>query len=309
VLPRATQPERALHNRAVPEHAIFDPAADASAHRLIARLDALSTHHDVLHAGRRVRWRRFGEDDDQRPPLVLLHGGHGSWMHWLRNIEALCAARAVWLPDMPGFNDSDTPPQPEPGQAPLDPALDALVGSLAALIHAEAPIDLAGFSFGGLVASKFALRRGHVRRLALLGSAGHGTKRRMSVQMINWREASDRLEERSALLHNLRALMLHDPAAIDALAFAIHDLSCHGTRFRSKEVSMAGGLQAALDAFGGPTLLLWGEHDVTADSRALVAQLAARRPQCEGVVIDGAGHWVQYEQAMEVNALLLRFFA
>jgi pimeloyl-ACP methyl ester carboxylesterase len=230
-------------------------------------------------------------------------------MHWQRNIEALCAARTLWLPDMPGFHDSDTPPQPAAGQALLEPALDALVGSLAGLIGGQTPIDLAGFSFGGLVASKLALRRGHVRRLALLGSAGHGTKRRMAAQMINWRAAKDRLEERSALLHNLRALMLHDPAAIDPLAFAIHDLSCHGTRFRSKEISMAGGLQAAIDAFAGPLLLMWGEHDVTADARPLVAQLAAGHAQREAVVIDGAGHWVQYECATEVNALLLRFFA
>lgn len=300
----------ALHNGPVPDASpLFDPAADANAHRLIARLDALSTHHDVLHDGRRVRWRRFGQPSDQRPPLVLLHGGHGSWMHWLRNIEALSAARTVWLPDMPGFHDSDTPAPAAPGQPPLEPALDALAGSLASLVGAQTPIDLAGFSFGGFVASQLALRRGQVRRLALLGSAGHATKRRMTVQMINWREARDRLEERSALLHNLRALMLHDPAAIDALAFAIHDLSCHGTRFRSKEISMAGGLQAALDAFAGPVLLLWGEHDVTADARPLVAQLAAGRGQREGVVIDGAGHWVQYERAVEVNALLLRFLA
>ena len=148
-----------------------------------------------------------------------------------------------------------------------------------------------------------------MRRLALLGSAGHGTKRRMAVDMVNWRAAKGREEERAALLHNLGALMLHEAASIDALAFAIHDASCHGTRFRSKEISMAGGLQAALDAFAGPVLLLWGEHDVTADARPLVAQLAAGDPRREGIVIDGAGHWVQYERAAEVNAALLRFFA
>jgi len=279
--------------------------ADAQAHRLIARIDALSTPHDALHGGLRVRWRRFGEG----PPLVLMHGGHGSWMHWLRNIEALSAAHTLWLPDLPGFNDSDTPPRPAPGQEALTPSLDALVATLDGLVGAQTEIDLGGFSFGGLVAAKFALRRGRVRRLALVGSGGHGTMRRMKVDMINWRAAKDREEERAALLHNLGALMLHEPAAIDALAFAIHHASCHGTRFRSKQVSMAGGLQAALDALGGSQLLVWGEHDVTADSRPLVAQLTARHPQREGVVIDGAGHWAQYERAAEVNGQLLRFFA
>ena len=58
-----------------------------------------------------------------------------------------------------------------------------------------------------------------------------------------------------------------------------------------------------------PTLVVWGEHDVTADSRPLVAQLTAGHPQREGAVIDGAGHWVQYERAAQVNALLSRFFS
>ena len=290
----------------MPYFSTFDPRAEADALALIARIDALSTLHDAEHDGVRVRWRRFG-DDDTRPPLVLLHGGHGSWMHWLRNAEALSATRTLWLPDLPGFNESDVPPKPLAEQAAVDPLLDALSGTLDSLIGAGTEIDLGGFSFGGLVAAKFGQRRGHIRRLALVGSGGHGTLRRMTVEMVNWRAAEDRDQERAALLHNLAALMLHDKSAIDPLAFAIHDISCHGTRFRSKEVSLSGGLQSALDAIGGPQLMLWGEYDVTADSRPLVAQLVAGHPQREGLVIDGAGHWVQFERADEVNAALIRF--
>lgn len=77
---------------------------ETAARETIARIDALSTHHDPVHEGVRVRWRRFGTDT-AKPPLVLLHGGHGSWMHWLRNAEALSAGRTLWLPDMPGFNE------------------------------------------------------------------------------------------------------------------------------------------------------------------------------------------------------------
>ncbi|WP_145758705.1 alpha/beta fold hydrolase [Variovorax atrisoli] len=274
---------------------------------LIARIDALSTHHDAVHEGVRVRWRRFGSDAS-RPPLVLLHGGHGSWMHWLLNAEALSAGRTLWLPDMPGFNESDAPPRAAPGEDPLRPLLAALGGTLDQLVGAGTVIDLGGFSFGGLTAARFGAGRRAVRRLALIGSGGHGTLRRMTAQMINWRAAPDREAERAALLHNLGALMLHDAAAIDELAFAIHDVSCHGTRFRSKEVSQSGGLQQALATMGVPTLLLWGEFDVTADPRPLVAQLAAEGQGREGVVIDGAGHWAQYERADEVNARLVEFF-
>ncbi|GER11489.1 alpha/beta fold hydrolase [Variovorax boronicumulans] len=291
----------------MPTPALPTPDESAEARRQIARIEALSTSHDPVHDGVRVRWRRFGTDTT-KPPIVLLHGGHGSWMHWLRNAEALSAQRTLLLPDMPGFHDSDALPRVAPGEDALVPLLAALGGTLDALIDAGTPIDLGGFSFGGLTAARFAVRRGAIRRLALMGSGGHGTLRRMTVEMINWRAAPDRETERTALMHNLGALMLHAPAAIDPLAFEIHDLSCHGTRFRSKEVSLSGGLQAAIDTLGVPTLLLWGEFDVTADSRPLVAQLASEGPGREGVVIDGAGHWVQYERADETNARLLKFF-
>jgi len=284
----------------------FQPIATPEAAQAeISRVDARATHHDAEHEGVRVRWRRFGEG----PPVVLLHGGHGSWMHWLRNIEALSARNTLWLPDLPGFNESDVPRAIRDGESALDPLLDALGGTLDELVGAGTPIALGGFSFGGLVAARFAARRGAVTRLALMGSGGHGTLRRLTVDMINWRAAPDREAVSAALRHNLAALMLHDPAAIDALAFAIHDISCHGTRLHSKEISLAGGLQTALETHSGAQLLLWGEFDVTADPRPLVAQLAAGHPQRRAMVIDGAGHWVQYEHADETNRLLCDFFA
>ena len=71
---------------------------------------------------------------------------------------------------------------------------------------------------------------------------------------------------------------------------------------------MAGGLQAAIDTLTCPLMLMWGERDVTADPRPLVARLTTGHPNRDGAVVDAAGHWVQYERADEVNRLLLRFF-
>jgi len=284
----------------------FPPDSEPGARAEIERIDALATHHDPVHDGVRVHWRRFGAESSGRPPIVLLHGGHGSWMHWLRNVEAMSAAHTLWLPDMPGFADSDAPPKPLAGETAVGPLLKALGGTLDQLIGAGTPIVLGGFSFGGLVAAKFAAQRGAIDRLVLMGSGGHATLRRLSIEMINWRKSPDRTAERAALKHNLDALMLHDKG-FDPLAFDIHDISCHGTRFRSKDVSLSGGLQAAIDTLDCPQLLVWGEFDVTADPRPLVAGLTRGHPNREGVVIDGAGHWVQYERADEVNAALLRF--
>jgi pimeloyl-ACP methyl ester carboxylesterase len=73
-----------------------------------------------------VRLRRFS-DDDTHPPLVLLPGGHGNWMHWLRNVEALSAAHAVAARHA-GLPHSDTPPKPASGRAAVDPLARRVAG-------------------------------------------------------------------------------------------------------------------------------------------------------------------------------------
>ncbi len=309
-MPLATMRPMSLPSHDIPPWSPVD--AEPQARAQIARIERLATVFDREHAGTRVRWRRFGPESAAAPPVVLLHGGHGSWMHWLRNIEAVSARHTLWVPDLPGYHESATPPAPGPGDDALAPLLAALQGTLDELVGRGSPIVLGGFSFGGLVAARLAVRRGHVDRLALVGSGGHATLRRLTVEMVNWRGAPDRAAERAALRHNLLALMLHDESALDALAFEIHDIACHGTRFRSKQSSLAGGLQAALDvldARGVPQWLAWGEFDVTGDPRPLLSALTGGHPLRHGELIDGAGHWAQYERAEHFNALLLRWIS
>src|SRR5207244_9095176 len=57
-------------------------------------------------------WRCWGAG----PPLVLLHGGYGSWMHWIRNVLPLSRQFRVLAPDLPGLRESATPPEPWPAQ-------------------------------------------------------------------------------------------------------------------------------------------------------------------------------------------------
>ena len=268
-------------------------------HPLIARLQAQAQRHDISHEGASVCWRQFGSG----PPLVLLHGGHGSWLHWVRNIEALATQHTVYVADMPGYGDSGPI---ESGDLPT--LLHTTLGSLNALLGAQQSIDLAGFSFGGLVAAQLAAQRGFVRRLCLFGPAGHRSTRRPRGKLVNWKQAfkeGDAKTLAELMRHNLVAHMLYEKANIDALAIQVHTASCVKTRFVSKHVSRAGGLSEALDAFQGPTLLAWGEHDVTADPVPLLPTLCLGHAHRQGHIIKGAGHWVQYESAEAVNRLLL----
>jgi pimeloyl-ACP methyl ester carboxylesterase len=271
---------------------------DAQARALIERLSALARTERVAWPGGQVCWRGFGTGS----PLVLVHGGHGNWLHWVRNIEALAAHHTVWVPDLPGFGDSDAPGE---GMASL---LSPTLSTLDALVGSDSPIDLVGFSFGGLVAAHMAARRQRVRRLALLGTGGHNGGRRPKGELINWKpawQAGDAAAMEQAMRHNLAMHMLSGAAAdLDALSVRVHTDACVRTRFRSKDISRGGGLADVLATYGGPTLLAWGAHDVTAVPAVIAPTLAAALPGTRTALVAGAGHWVQYERADEVNALL-----
>ena len=256
--------------------------------------------HDLPFDGGHVTRRCLGEG----PPLVLLHGGHGSWAHWVRNLDALSRRFKVCVPDLPGYGDSSAPASPA-----LAALLEATRLTLDTLVGAATPIALAGFSFGGLVAARLAVQRGSVFALALLGPAGHGGPRRPRGELRSWREAqvsNDPAALRQIMRHNLQLHMLDSPA--DDQALAIHTQACLRTRFHSKSISRAGGLADSLRALTCPVLLAWGEHDVTATPEQLAPMLAAtcRHPQIR--ILANAGHWVQYEAAEEVNALLEAWF-
>ena len=103
-------------------------------------------------------------------------------------------------------------------------------------------------------------------------------------------------------------LVGEDAAAIDALALAVHSRACEQTRFRSKGISRRPVLEPALDRFDGPLLLLWGSEDPTADPASLAPALAGGGARRQWRVVDGAGHWLQFERPDEVNRLLAAFF-
>jgi pimeloyl-ACP methyl ester carboxylesterase len=94
----------------------------------------------------------------------------GAWTHWIRNISPLARRFRLLVPDMPGFGDSDTPPEPHTADA-----LAVLVASGLDQVAPGAELDVAGFSFGGIIAGLVAARLGHrVRALALIGAGGIG---------------------------------------------------------------------------------------------------------------------------------------
>lgn len=265
---------------------------------VIDALDQTFTHHRIETANGLVHWRSIGTG----PPLVMLHGGHGDWGHWVRNLDALGAHHQLWIPDMPGYGDSTAEAQS------LDDIVTTLHSSMDLLFEPDAEIDLVGFSFGGLVATTLAAARQHIRRMALIGTAGHGGARRERGRMLSWRHPDDPLAEEAALRSNMQSLMVHEAASIDALSLALYRQAVLRARFRSKPLSTSGRLLPVLAQCRHPVLLIWGEFDVTAVPEEVAPGLCAAGPDRRWEVVTGAGHWAQYERADAVNVRLLEWF-
>ena len=270
---------------------------DATA--VVAALDSRATRQPTPAGAGSMVWRAWGEGR----PLVLLHGAAGSWTHWLRNIPALAGRFRVLAPDLPGFGDSDTPPEPHTADL-----LARLVSAgLDRLVPPPAPLDLAGFSMGGIVAGLVAARQGaRVRTLVLIGPNGmalpYATHRLRRV-----RPGMTPDEIRETHRENLRILMLADPAAADDLAVHLQMDNVRRARFTSAGIPESDALLRALPAVRARIAGIWGARDAFAapyldDRRRTLARF---QPELEFCIIEGAGHWVLYEAADRVNAVLL----
>src|SRR5690348_10991216 len=112
-------------------------------------------------------WRAWGSGS----PLVLLHGGYGTWTHWIRNVVPLSRRFRVIAADLPGLGESATPPEPWTAEG-----LAAIIAEgIRRVVPGDERIHLAGFSFGGVMGGNVAAQLGgKVRAFTVVGSNGMG---------------------------------------------------------------------------------------------------------------------------------------
>ena len=232
-------------------------------------------------------WRVWGQGE----PLVLAHGAQGSWQHWVRNVDSLAKMRRVIAADLPGHGESAMPATPDhPGVA------GALARGLEAIVGPGTPVDLCGFSFGGVVLAHLAAFHPQLaRRLILVGCGGLGTpKGDIDIRRISGLRGDER---RAALKANLLGLMLHHPDSADDLAIHMLLPNAKSARLFTPDMVLPDKLLRILPRVPCRVDAIWGAFDRPHPDPALQAKaLRSVCPEAGFEVVPDAGHWAMYER-------------
>lgn len=256
-----------------------------------------------------VAWRSFGKGE----PMVLLHGGAGSWLHWIKNIDALAEHFQVIAIDQPGYGDSD----PVDWNLPGDAYLDLVHRAISAIVRDAPWVHIAGFSFGGFIAADLARRFDHrCAALSMTGGAGYGRPEGRGFTLDSRRRMAERLgrdpsadEIWAMQKENLGKLMIWDKAKLDDWAVDMQVLNVARTRFDSRTLSWTDGTVDRVAELGCPVMVVYGEHDAAAIPPIpdRIARIKDVHADARIEIIPGCGHWAMYEAPAAVNTLMIDF--
>ena len=264
--------------------------------------------HETTCQATQMVWHAWGAVS--APALVLLHGGSGSWTHWLRCIAPLRdAGWRVLVPDLPGFGDSQLP-QGCTDVDDLPPHLHAGLQQLQGAELCTGAVSVAGFSFGGMAGALWlAAHPQDAEQLVLVGAPGMGMKVPDRIPLKGWRHLPTPEAQEAVHRHNLMALMLHAPEVLDDLALRLHTANVQRDRMPRRRLSSTDIVARVLPQVTARVSAIFGEHDAL--YRGRLSELATAMPAMalrwgRWQVVPGAGHWVQFEAAGLFHTALLK---
>lgn len=275
-------------------------AVARAAEDIVADFEARARRIETPCGEGRMVWRAWGEG----PPVVLTHGAHGAWSHWIRNIDAMAEDRTVYAADLPGFAESDLPSDPHTGPGYVAP----IIAGLRQLFGGQA-VDVVGFSFGGVMAAIAAAEAPELfRRLVLVDVGGLNTRfGDISLTRVRGTEGEAR---KAALTHNLLGMMLHAPQAVDDLALLLQAANPPRGRVNPEPLVVPDKLLPVLPRIRCQYDAVWGEFDRPhPDPHVQEAVLRKHQPDMDFRVVPGAGHWAMYEGWRAFNPMIREMLA
>lgn len=248
---------------------------------------------ECLNLPGKMVWHRWGPEG--APTVVLLHGGSGSWTHWIHTIAPLVAdGFRVLAIDLPGFGDSEAPEKGGDVDALIEP-LHAAWQSL----QQNTFTTFVGFSFGGMAAALWlAAYPKDAQNLVMVGAPGLGLNAPNRIPLKGWRHLPTAEMQAEAHRHNLLVLMLHDAANLNELAMAVHQGNVQRDRMPRRRLSLTPIVAEVLPRIQCPLQVIYGEFDALYKERMheVEAMFKNTSPHLGSwQLVLGAGHWVQFE--------------
>lgn len=272
-----------------------------------------------------LRFRTMVDGPPAGPMFILLHGFPEGAESWSKQVRALADAAALAVaPDLRGYGLTDAPTDTEAY------AIDHLVEDVRGLIKAfgRDTAHIAGHDWGAAVAWFFAGHHPEMTTTLTALSVGHPAALAEAS-----RDDADQ-QERSRYINlfldvgkaehvladdgyrRLRAMLSGGPNP-GAIPVSVVD---HYARSLSRPGRLTAALnyyRANLDRTGGawerlaglgpiksPTQLLWGDKDQALGRRAIDATAAHVEGTYRLEVLEGAGHWLEFERPVEVSRAL-----
>jgi 2-hydroxy-6-oxonona-2,4-dienedioate hydrolase len=234
--------------------------------------------------GLRMHARVFGEAGPGGSSVILVHGLVVSGRYMVPAAEKLAQDRRVFVPDLPGFGGSDSPPRV------LDVA--GLSGALSAWMEGIRleRATLVGNSMGCQVIAELAAHQPERVERAVLQGPTMDPRRR-------------------GVLGQVGRFLLDVPREPPSLLpIEFRDLLSAGTRraWRTFRYALRDRIEEKLPHVGAPTMVVSGSRDPIAPRRW--AEEAARMlPRGRLCVIPGAAHAANYGRAAEFARLVRGF--
>ena len=228
-----------------------------------------------------VCWRIWGKGQ----PIIFLHGGYGSWRHWIKQVTYLSKDYQILVPDMPGFGESS---DLKSDHTPENISLNLYQTFRKLNITDLDNINLVGFSFGGLISGHLSyqfLKKGiGLKNLILVGPGGTGARRGPMREMVRRTPKMSFEEILRAHFENLKILMINNPKNIDLLSLYIQLENTNNHRLKSRPISATNTLIKILEKQNIIPYLIFGEKDATVGPY-LEERISLFREACKDVRI------------------------